>query len=375
MRIAVVGTRGIPGVPGGVERHCEELYPRLAARGHDVVVFARDGYVSQSDAWRGVEVRTLPAPVSRSTETIVHTARAIQEARRWRPDVLHIHSIGPAGLIDQARLLGMRTCLTVHAFDYLQEKWGRLARSYLRWGESRGVRSASVVIAVAEWMAEELRVRFGREIQHVPNGPLGLRRREPGDLLKTLGVQPGEYLLSVGRLIPDKRIEDLMAASQLGDVLPVVVVGDASHTGPYAQRLRAQAPESVVFAGSRDREELAELYSNAAVYVHPSAVEGLPLSLIEAMSLGVPCVSAAIHGSREVLGGLGRLVPVGDRTGLREEIDACLRLTAEERRSLASKLSARVHGVYDWDLIAHATERVLEEVADRRRGDRRGRRD
>lgn len=363
LKIAVVGTRGMPDVHGGVERHCEELYPRLAAAGVDVTVFARSAYVTERSDWRGVHVVPLPAPEGRSTETIVHTLRAIRAARKLAPDVIHCHSVGPAGVLPLARAMGMRCVLTVHALDYMQSKWGAVASAYLRYGEWAGLRAAHECIAVAKWMAEDLGARSGRSVTYIPNGPLAIAAASGDETVRRLGVEPGSYALFVGRLVPDKRVEDLMAAAAEHPSIPVVVVGDTSHTDEYAARLKGLAGANVVFAGYRYGTQLDELYAHAGVFVLPSAVEGLPLSLLEAMSIGLPCVASDIPANREVLGSTPWLFPLGDRAALRHALVEARALDGASREARAEVARARVQAEYDWDRIAEATLRVLSRAS------------
>jgi glycosyltransferase involved in cell wall biosynthesis len=368
MRIAVIGSRGIPGVSGGVERHCEELYPRLVARGAEVTVYARDRYVAESQTWRGVDVVTLPSASGKSTEAISHTYRALMVARKTHPDIVHIHSIGPASLTGLASALGMRTVVTAHAADYQQSKWGALASRYLRFGEAVGVRNADEVIAVSRHYAEQLERGYARSITVIPNGPSGIEPTAPGPTLAALGVHPGTYALYVGRLTPDKRVEDLLEACANVPGIPIVVVGGPVAGDAYVDALHeAAVGHPVVFAGERFGPQLAEIFTSAGAFVLPSGAEGLSLSLLEAMAYGIPCVASDIPGNRELLevGELGALVPVGDREALRAEIEAALAMNTAERTARASDLKAAVASAYDWETIADRTMDVYRRVVSR----------
>lgn len=364
MKIAVIGTRGIPGLLGGVERHCEELYPRLVARGAEVVVFARDKYVSRDQFWDGVQVACLPTSSRASAEAITHTCRALFAARSRRPDIVHIHSIGPASLTGLARLLGMRTVVTVHAPDYLQSKWGVLASAFLRLGETVGVRNATEVISVSRHYAERLEERYGRRVNVIPNGPSGVAPTTPGPFLASLGLAAGRYALCVGRLTPDKRIEDLIAACTVKPTIPLAVVGGPLVGSAYADDLRSSAGGGqVVYTGALFGEELAELYTSAGVYVLPSAAEGLSMSLLEAMAYGVPCVASDIPANRELLGdGVGALVPVGHVDDLRAAVLGALSMTPDERSGIGDQLRSKIDQSYDWESIADQTIEVYRRV-------------
>jgi glycosyltransferase involved in cell wall biosynthesis len=366
VKVAVVGTRGIPGVHGGVERHCEELYPRLAALGVDVTVYARAGYVDNDQEYRGVHVRVLRAPRGKGIEALAHTARAMRQAARDGFDVLHVQSIGPSALIPYARVLGHRRVVTtVHAPDYLQTKWGVVGSAYLRLGERFAVRHGDAAISVSSWYADQLEARYGRRPTFIPNGP-GLSNVKPSDdpeILSRLGLDRERYFLFVGRLTPDKRVEDLLvAAASLQEPMVVVVAGDTSDTDTYAERLRAHWSESAKFPGYVYGTELADLYAGAAALVLPSSVEGLPICLLEAMSFDTPVVASDIPANREVLddGRSGLLYPVGDVDALRESLLVAAGLPAED--PVLTSARNRVNTVYSWDSIAERTRRVYEDV-------------
>ena len=360
----MIGTRGIPGVTGGVERHCEELYPRIVARGAEVVVYARDRYVPKDLSWNGVDVVSLPASRGGSTEAITHTFRALMAARAWHPDIVHIHSIGPASMAGVARIMGMRVVFTAHAADYRQSKWGPVASAYLRCGEAIGTRSASEVISVSHHYADYLENRYGRSVEVIPNGPSGVEPVAPGRTIAEFGLTPGRYVLFVGRLAPDKRVDDAIAACATDETVPLLVVGGPTEGTACADRLHTVAAGKVVFTGDRFGAELAELYSSAGVFVLPSAAEGLSMSLLEAMAYGVPCVASDIPGNRELLdeGSLGALIPVGEVDGLRSAIAAALTLDAEGRAAVADRLRATVFRDYNWESIADRTMEVYRRA-------------
>ena len=152
MKIVVIGTRGIPNILGGVETHCEELFPRIAAKGHDVTVIRRTPYVEENNRiaeFKGVKLVDVYAPRKKSIEAIIHTFLAVVKARRLNPDVLHVHAIGPAIMVPFARLLGMKVVMTNHGPDYDRQKWGRLAKTVLKAGESFGTRFSNRVIVIS----------------------------------------------------------------------------------------------------------------------------------------------------------------------------------------------------------------------------------
>jgi glycosyltransferase involved in cell wall biosynthesis len=365
MRVAVIGSRGMPGVPGGIERHVEELYPRLARLGVDVTVYARREYVPRSCAVDGVNVIALPSYGGRNGEALSHTALSLVHASRRDFDLVHMHAIGPGVLLPLARVLGLRPAVfTFHSFDYRRSKWGPGARAFLRFCEWVSIRYADAIIAVSEAGTRHIRERYQRSARHIPNGPGRLLRRPPGAVLTRLGLAPGGYVLAVGRLSPEKCLEDLIIAhAEALPYLHLVLVGDTSYTDEYIARLRSLAGPQVLFPGYLQGEALEELYSSALLYVIPSEIEGLSLSLLEAMSLGCPVIASDIPGNREALGEppAGLTFPARDHAAL----GAALRSFAGDatlRESLAEVAVARVHAVFDWDAIAAATLQVYERA-------------
>ena len=364
LRVAVVGSRGMPGVHGGIERHVEELYPRLAELGVDVTVYARRAYVPRDLEYKGVHVVSLDAAGGRYGEALTHTARAMWHARRGGFDLLHVHAIGPGLLLPLARPLGFRrTVLTFHALDHQRAKWGPMARALLRLAEQVSVRCAGQVIAVSRSGSEYLRASYHREIHYIPNGPGHLERRPPGELLRRLGLTGGDYALFVGRLIPEKCPDDLAAA--IADVpgLKAVFAGDSSFTDDYTRRLRSAAGAQALFPGYVYGADLEELYSSALAYVLPSEVEGLSISLLEAMSFGLPVVVSDIPGNTEALGD----PPAGIVFKLRDcaALASALRRLRDEPRlrdHLGRMAAERVRLAYDWDAIAQVTLKVYREA-------------
>jgi len=367
-RVAVIGTRGIPDVHGGVEYHCEELYPRLVELGFDVTVFAREPYVMESCEFKGVHVVPLPSVRRKSLEAITHSARAAYVAARQKFDILHFHSVGPAATIPIARAFGARNIVfTMHGPDYEQRKWGANARRFLRYGESVGARQADVAISVSDHIRKRLEEQYGRTVLHIPNGPRAIETTCPDGTLSSIGLKGKDYVLYVGRLVPDKRVEDLLEAmADVQPALPVVVAGHSSHAWEYGAHLREAGGTRAIFTGWTGWHQTQELFTNAVAFVLPSAVEGLPLSLLEGMAHGVPCVASDIAANLEVLGqpAAGLTYPVGDVAALSATLQNLM-----DSPDLAARLRAagpmRVAEAYDWDKIALQVADAYSGLLDR----------
>lgn len=305
-KIVVTGTRGIPGIMGGVETHCEELYPRLAALGWDVTVICRSSYIKEKTPfYKGVKLYFLEIGKSKYMEAFLHTFLAIFIARfRLKADVLHIHAIGPALMTPLARLLGLKVVFTHHGPDYDRLKWGLFARCVLRLGEFAGVVFANEVIVISEVIRESVCRRFGRKDVHlIYNGVPGPERVENTAYLDTLGLEKDRYLFSMGRFVPEKRFEMLIRAFRplREQGYRLVIAGDNYRQDAYTTFLKDLASaEGVIMPGFLKGAPLHCLLTHAHSFALPSAHEGLPIALLEAMTYGLNVVVSDIPAHQAI---------------------------------------------------------------------------
>ena len=360
MKIVVTGTRGIPAIMGGVETHCEELFPRVAALGYDVTVMRRSSYVADSlTEWHGVKLVDIPTPRKKAFEAIVHTVRAVIAARRLGADVVHIHAVGPALVTPLARLLGMKVVFTHHGPDYDRDKWGTAAKMMLRLGEMLGCRFANRVIVISDVIRNLIASKHGRTkgVSLIYNGVPAADKCHFPEYFSELGITEGNYVLGMSRFVPEKNLHHLIEAFSRvqSEGLKLVIAGDSDFPDEYSEGLKRQAREAgVVLTGFVKGQKLHSLLTNARCFVLPSSHEGLPIALLEAMSYGLPVIVSDIPANLEV--GLPDkcYFPVGD-------IDA-----------LASRLSvlcedplARIDydmAKYDWDHIAKEVSDVYRSL-------------
>lgn len=379
MRIVVTGTRGIPGIQGGVETHCQELYPRIAALGHEVTVIRRSCYLTPDMkqaaergkplTYKGVRLLDVFAPHRKSIEAIVHTFLAVLRARRLNPDVLHIHAIGPSLMVPLARLLGMKVVTTNHGPDYDRGKWGRLAKKVLKTGEKWGARRSNEVIVISRVIADILAQNYGREDTHlIFNGVPAPQRSERTDYIEGLGLQPGKYAVTLGRFVPEKNFHLLVKAwegTQLASQgYKLCICGDADHPDAYSKALRHSASEAagVVLTGFIRGEQMHQVMTNASLFVLPSSHEGLPIALLEAMSYGLDVLVSDIPANRlEQLKTadffhleLGAQTDSANVLALREALERKMRACAKPRRYDLTP--------YDWDHIAQQTLQVYASL-------------
>ncbi|MBL8549353.1 MAG: glycosyltransferase family 4 protein [Hyphomonadaceae bacterium] len=359
-----LGTRGMPRVLGGAENYCEQLLPRLAARDASVrfVLLARKGYVEADRAThKGVEVIALWAPKHKYFEAFVHTlisafyARFVLKAR-----AVHIQAIGPGLIAPIAKLLGMQVIVTHHSRNYLHANWNGFARKALRFGEWCAVTFADAVIAVSPSMAAELRARFparAAKVFHVPNGATEFptAERDASALLARFGVERDKYAIAVGRFVPEKGFHDLIPAfKQANTDLKLLIVGRADHADDYSRALEAQASENVIFAGFVDHATLGPLYRNAGLFVLSSHHEGMPLSVLEAVSQGAPVLLSDIEACTDLGLPAQNYFKVGDIADLAGK----LRADPKTYRVAAETFLRK----YRWDEVADETARIYASV-------------
>jgi len=372
LRVAMVGLRAPWGTEGGVEQAVAALAPRLAASGCEVTVYCRARYNTLGPGThQGVRLVDVDTLYTRHLEAIVHTAAALPLALREH-DLIHLHATGPALLSWVPRLAGRKTVVTVHGLDWQRDKWGWIASQTLRAGAWASARFPDRVIVVGRHLQDHYRQTYGIETTCIPNGvdPIGAPPLSAGEVE---GLEPGRYLLFVGRLVPEKGLERLVAAWRgAGASLPLVVVGGWTYSADYVKKLRAAAPTGVIFTGPRYGIARDALLAHAAAFVYPSRVEGMPLAPLEAMAAGLPVFLSDIAPHREILLGepgeptdhIARAGP-GWRVPEHAWEDA-LRLAAAlgpEARAEAGRAGRlRVQADFGWDKVALRTLEVYRET-------------
>lgn len=375
MKIVVTGTRGIPNIMGGVETHCEELFPRMVERGYDVTLIRRSNYVKDDlHEWKGVKLVTIPSPKKKSFEAIIHTFRAINEAKKLGADVLHIHAIGPALLVPYAKLLGMKVVFTHHGPDYDRDKWGFAAKTILKMGERMGCMFADDVIVISNVIKNLIARKYGRtkNVHLIYNGVSEPEICDYPEYFKELGIEKGKYILGMCRFVPEKNLHHLVEAfvkvkrkkskkvkdGMSGcrdsiDDIKLVLAGDTDFEDEYSVGLKQMARENgVVLTGFIKGRMLHSLLTNCCCYCLPSSHEGLPIALLEAMSYGVKVVVSDIPANLEV--GLPKddYFHCGNVDELSEKLGKIIETPLQHVDYDMSK--------YDWDRIADEVGEVYQ---------------
>lgn len=373
LKIAMIGHKRYGTREGGVEVVVTELARRMAALGHDVTCYDRSGAdvmtgdqtaacERMADGVRVVPVRTID---KKGLAALSSSFFATLAAIRQRPDVIHYHAEGPCVPLSFAHWAGIRTVATIHGLDWQRAKWGKLASTYIKMGEKIAANKAGGLIVLSKAAKSYFKDEYGRDATVIPNG-IDSKIPRPADYISSeWSLSTGSYILFLGRLVPEKRPELLIEAFKgLDTDKKLVIAGGGSDTSEYESQLRelAAGDERIVFTGFVSGRPLEELYSNCFTYVLPSDVEGMPMSLLEAMAYGCCCVTSDISECSDVLAGNGVTFEKGNASALQSELRELL-----ANNSLASQLGARARGhveqTYTWDSVVERTLAVYGEGA------------
>lgn len=359
VRVMMLGLRGFPDVQGGIETHVEHLSPILVRLGCDLEVIVRSPYQQDSvgKTWCGVKFTKLWAPKSKGLEAIVHTFLGVMYAAIKRPDVLHIHAVGPALMTPLARLFGLRVVVTHHGQDYNRQKWGFFARHVLLLGEWLGMHYSNSRIVISNVIKDIVALKHSKPITLIYNGVVLPNLDTSTSYLEQFDLTKDKYIILVSRLVPEKRHLDLIAAFNQANLtgIKLAIVGSSDHPDSYVQSIVQAASENsnIVLTGFQKGDALRSLYTHAALFVLPSSHEGLSISLLEALSYGLPVIASDIPANLELGLEAGSYFELGNIDKLASLLQHYTEqmITTEDR----SYLRAWVNTRYNWKTIAEKT--------------------
>jgi glycosyltransferase involved in cell wall biosynthesis len=367
MRIAFMGIRGIPASYSGFETFVEQHAKRLVQRGHDVTVYNRSMHIHyRGREYLGVRLVRLPTLPTKHFETILHTWLSCIHALFQKYDIVYICGVGNAPLAFLPRLLGARVLLNVDGADWQRDKWGKIARFYLRLCERAAVFTPNVIIADARVIERRYRELYGVRTLFIPYGA-NIRRHEGTDVLERFQLQPGKYVLFVGRLVPENCAHTLIRAfSRVETNMKLVIVGDAPYSDEYKAALKKEANQRVIFTGFLFGEEYQEISSHAYLFVLASGVDGTRPVLLDQMAFGNAVLVRNTPANLEVIGSSGRTFDHH-----RDEQDLAVQLQAlidHPEDVLALKMAAeeRVRTKYSWDRVTDRYELLYQLLLENR---------
>jgi len=303
IRVAMLGLRGAFGAQGGVETHVRALATFLAAMPDEpcsIEIIERSRFASErGSAMVPSRIRLTPlwSPRQATAEAIVHTALGVMYSAFRRPDILHIHGIGPSLMVPLAKLFRLRVVVTHHGQDYNRAKWSGMGRLALRMGEFCAAYFPDARIVIAPGLDEELKARFRRDFEYIPNPMTVVAPADPVETLKRFGLEKGRYIVNVARVVPEKNQLNLVKAFAAVDTpWRLVLVGGEDHSSDYGRMLRSavKKDDRIVMTGAVGPDVVSSILSCSGGFVLPSTHEGLPLSLLEAMWYNKPVVVSNI---------------------------------------------------------------------------------
>ena len=375
LRIAMFGHKRIPSREGGVEIVVEELSTRMAELGNSVTVFNRRGhnvagkeydsssYNKKQFTYKGVNVKSVPTINRKGLAAVSSSFFACMKAAFGKYDVVHIHAEGPAYFCDIPHALGKRVVVTIHGLDWQRAKWGKFASKFINGGEKHAVKYADEIIVLSKAVQNYFKITYDRDTVFIPNG-VNRSKIIPAELITDkYGLKKNSYVLYLGRIVPEKGIHYLVNAfKDIKTDKKLVIAGGASDTDEYMGKLRdlAKADDRIIFTGFTQGQELEELYSNAYVYVLPSDLEGMPLSLLEAMSYGNCCLTSDIDECASVIENHGLTFKKSDTDDLKQRLEDLLNNAAvvDNYKSTAADF---ICNKYNWDDVVDRTLELYRE--------------
>ncbi|AUT03555.1 glycoside hydrolase [Nostoc sp. CENA543] len=372
MRVAVIGAKGIPPKQGGIEHYCAEIYPRMVSQGHTVDLFARTSYTEntgwQSNYYRGVQVISVPGLDYTGVDAFVTSAMGAIAATRQQYDIIHFHALGPALFTCIPRLANSaKIVVTCHGLDWQRAKWGSLSTKVIQLGEQTAVRFAHSMIVVSKALQTYFWQTYQRNTVYIPTAPADYGESDPNFVYgRHLGLETGRYILFLGRLVPEKRPDLLVDAfcRLQPQGWKLVLAGGVSDTKGFTSQLleKIAHQKNIVFAGELRGSRLWEIVRGAGLFVLPSDLEGLPLSMLEAMREGIPVLGSDIAPHQQLLAEeRGILFKAGNLDSCVSALDWALH-NPEKLPTMVKKAQKYVSLNYSWDRITSETLRLYTQV-------------
>lgn len=379
LNIAMLGHKRIPSREGGIEVVVGELSTRMVALGHSVTCYNRLGHHISGkefdrgslDEYKGVKLKSVFTINRKGLAAMTSSFFGAAHAAYGKYDVVHFHAEGPCAMLWLPKLFGRRCVATIHGIDWQRAKWGGFASKYIKLGENMAVKYADEIIVLSKDMQNHFMDTYGRKTVLIPNGVNRPVPHGPHLIKEKFGLEKDSYILFLGRLVPEKGVTYLIEAfKDIRTDKKLVIAGGSSDTEAYKQELSrlARGDDRIIFAGFVQGRMLEELYSNAYVYSLPSDLEGMPLSLLEAMSYGNCCLVSSIAECTEVVESNALVFRKSDSDDLREKLQFACDYPEEVNR-LKDRAADFICQKYNWDNVTSQTlELYRKQKTDSRRG-------
>ena len=371
MKIAMIGHKRIPSREGGVEIVVEELATRLVNNGHQVDVYNRMGNKVQDKKadknkkrlrqYKGVNIISIPTINKKGLDALIYSFLASIRALFGKYDVLHYHAEGCCAMLWIPHFFRKKIVVTIHGLDWQRSKWGGFATKYIKFGEKLAVKYADEIIVLSKGVQKYFKDTYNRDTHFIPNGVNKPIVREPRIIKEKYNLNKNDYILFLARIVPEKGLHYLLDAfKQIDTNKKLVIAGGASHTNDYLEEIKKKASKDkrVIMTGFVQGQELEELFSNCYLYCLPSDVEGMPISLLEAMSYGCNCLVSDIEENVEVCGEYAKKFKKGNVDDLKLKLNKCL--NEIENKNKSTEIEDYVLEKYDWDKVVEETKKIYK---------------
>ena len=370
-KVAQIGHKRIPSREGGVEIVVEEISIRLVKRGYLVEAYNRSGYhvsgkefdTKRNKVYKGIRILTIPTFQNGKLNAIVYSVLAAIRALFGNYDIYHYHAEGPCIMLWLPKLFHKKTVATIHGLDWQRSKWGNFASKVLKAGEKMAVKHADHIIVLSLSVQQYFMETYGRKTEFIPNGVNKPQLVEAKEIRSKWGLEKDGYILFLARIVPEKGAHYLLKAfSQIKTDKKLVIAGGSSHSSEYMNEIMEMAAgdNRIVFTHFVQGRQLEELFSNAYLFVLPSDVEGMAISLLEAMSYGNCCLVSDIPENVEVVGDYAEAFCHGQVEDLKKKLEHLLG-NPEKVKAYRSKSQEFICGKYNWDDVVEQTINLYEK--------------
>lgn len=372
VKIAMIGHKRVPSREGGVEIVVEELSTRLVKNGHQVDIYNRKGKNVQDKRadlknkkikeYMGTKIITIPTINKKGIDALVYSFFASIKASFKKYDVLHYHAEGSCAMLWIPHILKKKIVVTIHGLDWQRSKWGGFASKYIKFGEKMAVKYANEIIVLSKGVQEYFKETYGRDTIFIPNGVNKPTIRKPEIIKERYGLNKDEYILFLARIVPEKGLDYLIEAyNNLNTDKKLVIAGGASHTNSYLDTIKEKANKNknIILTGFVQGKELDELYSNCYIYCLPSDVEGMPISLLEAMSYGKNCVVSNIEENTQVVENMATTFEKSNSEDLTKKL---IDVLEGKNRKTEKELQDYILNKYNWDEITNITQKLYYRI-------------
>ena len=370
MKIAMLGHKRIPSREGGVEIVVEELSTRLVQKGHIVDVYNRKGNnvsdksikTKKIKEYKGVNIKTVFTINKKGLDALIYSFFASIRVLFGKYDCIHYHAEGSCAMLWIPHLFRKRTVVTIHGLDWQRSKWGGFATKYIKFGEKMAAKYADEIIVLSKGVQEYFKKTYNRETNFIENGVNKPTIKAPNIIKEKYNLEKDDYILYLARIVPEKRLDLLIDAFKKTNTnKKLVIAGGASHTNDFYNEIKQKASENsrIIMTGFVQGEELQELFSNTYLYCLPSDVEGMPISLLEAMSYGKNCLISNIDESTQVCGEYATVFKKGKLDDLKDKLEECLE---GKNRFESNIISDYIINKYDWDEVVEKTIEKYNEM-------------